>query len=809
MISQKITSWVMEYGKHSLAANAPCSLYSVLLEHKIIEDPFYRLNEKGATALSEKDMELSAKIYITAEMLEKKHIDLCFYGIDTLCDVYLGGEHLFYADNMHRTWRADVKNKVCEGENELRLHFYSPSEYIKRKNAEHYLYTSTAGGAVMEGTGHIRKSSCMFGWDWGPQLPDMGLYRDAFIEAYDARIDDIAIRQVHEAGKVKLLLSLLPSEQLDGMGAQVTVTSPDGREKEYPVSLERTNEIEIENPRLWWPNGLGGQPLYTLRFALTRGGETLDTAEKRIGLRTMTVSRDKDEYGEEFCACVNGVKFFSMGADYVPEDSILPHRTRERTEELIRACREANFNSVRVWGGGYYPDDCFYDICDEYGIVVWQDFMFACMNVLMTEEFEKNVRAEFCDVLKRIRHHASIGLLCGNNEMELALIEWSTCLRSKTQKVVDDYLLLYEKVIPEVCAEYAPDIFYWPASPSSHGGFDDPNSENVGDAHYWKVWHGGVPFEEYRKHYFRYCSEFGFEAFPSVKTLESFALPSDMRIDSEVMRSHQKCLSGNEKIMSYVKDYYRIPEKFEDFVYISQLLQADAIRYGAEHFRRYRGRCMGALYWQLNDCWPTVSWASVAYFGRWKALHHKAKGFFAPVLLSLHEEGEVKIANISNETRNDFEGEIHLAVRDASFRVIAEWRENVYVSALSSKDFAFPEEISGALCGKETELFLEYALICGGEDVCREAKIYAKPKDYRFENPQISANLREETGEFYLDLCAEKLAKSVMLEWQQADVRAEENFFDITNGSKSVRIFGEREAVLSEMPKIVSVYDVQ
>lgn len=809
MVSQKISSWEMEYGEHRLAANAPCSLYSVLLEHKIIEDPFYRMNEKAATALSENGMELRTNIYITEEMLAKKHVDLCFCGIDTLCDVYLGGEHLFYADNMHRTWRADVKNKVCKGENELRLHFYSPSEYIKRKNAEHYLYTSTAGGVVMEGTGHIRKSSCMFGWDWGPMLPDMGLYRDAFIEAYDARIDDIVIRQIHEAGGVKLLLSLAPSEMLAGIGASVEITSPDGSGKTYELSTQKTNEIEIENPELWWPNGLGGQPLYTLRFALTAGGETLDTAEKRIGLRTMTVSREADEYGKEFCAMVNGVKFFSMGADYIPEDSILPHRTRERTEALLSACRAVNFNSVRVWGGGYYPDDCFYDACDRMGLVIWQDFMFACMNVLMTEEFEANVRAEFCDVLKRIRHHASIGLLCGNNEMELALIEWSSCLRSKTQKVVDDYLLLYENVIPEVCAEYAPDIFYWPASPSSHGGFDDPNSENAGDAHYWKVWHGGVPFEEYRKHYFRYCSEFGFEAFPSVKTLESFALPRDMRIDSDVMRSHQKCLSGNEKIMSYVKDYYNIPEKFEDFVYISQLLQADAIRYGAEHFRRHRGRCMGALYWQLNDCWPTVSWASVDYFGRWKALHHKAKGFFAPVLLSLHEDGEAKIANISNETRNNFVGEIYLAVRDCSFRIVAEAREKASVPALSAKDFSFPAEIAEALCGRETELFLEYALLSDGADVCREGKIYAKPKEYGFENPKISANLREENGEFYLDLRAERFAKCVMLEWENADVHAEENFFDITNGSKSVRLTGEREAVLSEMPKITSVYDVQ
>lgn len=809
MIKQKLTAWEMEWRGQRFAAQAPCSLYSVLLAHKKIDDPFYRLNEKAATALSEEGMELCTRFTVTEEMLEKAHVALHFLGVDTLCEAYLGGEHLISMDNMHREWRAEVTGRVHAGENELRLCFRSPSEHIRRKNAEHYLYTSTAGGAVMEGTGHIRKASCMFGWDWGPMLPDMGLYRDVVLEAYDARIADVSVRQEHAGGGVKLRLSLEPSEAREGMAARAVICSPSGEEQELELALGGEVEVSVENPALWWPNGLGEQPLYGLRFELTAGGKTLDTAEKRIGLRTLTVSREADEYGEEFCACVNGVKFFSMGADYVPEDSILPHRTPERTRALLRSCKEANFNSVRVWGGGYYPDEWFYDACDEYGLVVWQDFMFACMNVLMTEEFEKSVRAEFRDVLKSIRHRACIGLLCGNNEMELALIEWSTCLRSKTQKVVDDYLLLYENVLPEVCAEYAPDIFYWPASPSSHGGFDDPNSENAGDAHYWKVWHGGVPFEEYRKHYFRYCSEFGFEAFPSVKTLESFALPEDMRIDSDVMRSHQKCLSGNEKIMSYVKDYYKVPEKFEDFVYISQLLQADAIRYGAEHFRRHRGRCMGALYWQLNDCWPTVSWASVDYFGRWKALHHKAKAFFAPVLLSLHEDGEEKLANISNETREDFCGEIYLAVRDASFIVVAEHREKVYVPALSAKDIAFPEEICAAIRGRETELFLEYALAADGRDVCREGKIYAKPKDFVFENPRITAELREENGEIYLDVRAEKFAKCVCLEWENAGVRAEENFFDITNGEKTVRLIGGRDAALSEMPKIISVFDVQ
>jgi len=768
------------------------------------------MNEKLATPLSEKDMELSAEFEITAEMLKKKHIDLCFYGIDTLCDVYLNGEHLFYAENMHRTWRADIKEKAKQGKNLLLLHFHSPSEYIRRKNAEHYLYTSTSGGVVMEGTGHIRKAHCMFGWDWGPMLPDMGLYRDVALEAYDVKIKSTEIRQRHENGRVWLSLSLEPSDVFEEMEASVKIYAPDGGSEEHALSLCGKTEIEILEPKLWWPKGLGGQVLYTLCFELRLNGKAEDGIEKNVGLRTMTVSREKDEYGEEFCACVNGVKFFSMGADYVPEDSILPHRTRERTEKLIRSCAEANFNAIRVWGGGYYPDDYFYELCDKYGIVIWQDFMFACMNVLMTSEFEANVRAELADVLERIRHHASIGLLCGNNEMELALIEWSTCLRSKTQKVVDDYLLLYESVIPEVCREYAPDIFYWPASPSSHGGFDNPNDENAGDTHYWKVWHGGVPFEEYRKHYFRYCSEFGFEAFPSVKTLKSFALPEEMYLDSPVMHSHQKCLSGNEKIMNYVKDYYKIPEEFSHFVYISQLLQADAIRYGVEHFRRHRGRCMGALYWQLNDCWPTISWSSLDYFGRRKALHHKAKGFFAPVLLSLHEDGEIKLFNVSNETREDFCGTVLLKVKNNSFCVLAEQRTEVFVPSLSAKDFCFEAEISEMIEAGKNELFLEYTLESeNGETLSREGKIYVRPCDYRFENPETEARVCEENGAFYLDIKASHFAKNVMVEWKNAEAETEENFFDITEGGARICISGAREAINSEIPEIISVYNVK
>ncbi len=806
MISYPLSQWTLHYKEHHLSGTVPCSLYSLLIENKIIEHPYYRMNEKAATVLSEEDCEMTSTFTVTEEMLAKKHLDICFYGLDTLCDVYLNETHMFYADNMHRTWRADIKNAVKYGENTVKLHFYSPSQYISRKNAEHFLYAANVG-FTLGGIGHIRKASCMFGWDWGPILPDMGLYRNVTIDAYDVRIEDVEIRQLHENGKVTLALTVTPSAFEESTESTVTITAPDGQKT--CLSLSGETHAVIEDPSLWWPNGLGGQPLYTLSFAIMKNGEILDEVTKTIGLRTLTISTEKDEYGEEFCAVVNGKKFFSMGADYIPEESILAWRSPERTEKLIRSCVKANYNALRVWGGGYYPDDVFYELCDKYGLVIWQDFMFACMNVLMTKEFEANVRAEFIDVLKRIRHHACIGLLCGNNEMELALIEWSSCKRSKTQKVVDDYLLLYENILPELCGTYASDIFYWPASPSSHGGFDDPNNENIGDTHYWAVWHGGIPFEEYRKHYFRYCSEFGFEAFPMMKTLKSFALPEDMELESPVMLSHQKCLSGNQKIMNYVKDYYRIPENFSHFVYLSQLVQADAIRFGVEHFRRFRGRCMGVLYWQLNDCWPTVSWSSIDYFGRWKALHYRARKFFAPVLISLHENGNEKIVNISNETLKDFYGTVSVAVKNNTFDVLATFRTDVFLPELSAKDILISEEISALLDENAKSLFLEYSLESNGVILERDGKIYVKPCDYCFEDPDLKANIREENGAYYLDITAKCYAKSVMIEWENADVEPEDSFFDITDGKISVLLNGTKEAIESEPPKLLSAYDVQ
>ena len=561
----------------------------------------------------------------------------------------------------------------------------------------------------------------MSGWDWGACLPDGGIFRPVTLLGIEsARLDSVYIRQVHEDGKVLLIPEVdvetvdeaeidtdeknsaeMPDQGVESeadedlLEYEVTVTAPDGTKI---VSDGSPDEIVIENPQFWWPNGLGEQPLYQVQVDLKAGDKTVDTWCKKIGLRTLTMHIEKDEWGESFAHEVNGYQVFAMGADYIPEDNLLQRTSKERTRELLLQCKRANFNTIRVWGGGYYPEDWFFDLCDELGLMVWQDFMFACSVYELTPEFEANIRQEFIDNIKRIRHHASLALWCGNNEMEM-FVKQGNWVTKPTE--VRDYLLMYERIIPEVLREYDPDTFYWPASPSSGGSFDEPNDPNRGDVHYWEVWHGNKPFAEYRKYFFRYASEFGFQSFPSVKTLETVTDdPRELNPFSYVMEKHQRNYGGNGKIAKYMQAAYRYPENFSDFVYASQLLQADGIRYGVEHYRRNRGRCMGAIYWQLNDCWPVISWSSIDYYGRWKALHYYAKRFFAPVMLSCEEQSWMTVEadmnrqhfefeksirlNVTNETLSARKVLVKFAVRDASAKILRQEERWVEVPALSS-----------------------------------------------------------------------------------------------------------------------------
>lgn len=792
--------WQMTKDDNVTSGVVPGSVYSFLLNSGKMEDPYYRDKELDALALLNYDYTFTRHFDISDDILSCRHIFLHCDGLDTMCNIVVNHQLVGVADNMHRVWEFDIGHVVQHGSNHIDIHFSSPTKYIKQAYQNDFI-----GGTyhAMAGFPHLRKAHCMFGWDWGPRLPDAGIWRDIYIVGVEqSRIVDLHIRQSHKEGQVWLTASLMQSGNL---ATKILLHTPDGGVYEMP----KGHPYKVEKPQLWWPNGYGLHPLYTVTAQLLEDNVVVESRDLRVGLRTMTVIREKDEWGESFAQCVNGVRYFAMGADYIPEDNLLSRVAPRRTRELLQQCVAANFNSIRVWGGGYYPDDFFFDVCDELGLVVWQDFMFACANYSLTEDFEKNIRQEFIDNVKRLRHHPSLGLWCGNNEMEMFQLEGEYSGNCKTRS---DYIRMFEHIIPEVLREYDPDTYYWPASPSSGGGFDAPNDPNRGDVHYWDVWHGGKPFSEYRKFYFRYASEFGFQSFPCMKTIESFTLPQDRNIFSRVMEMHQRNEGANGKIMNYLAQTFLYPNNLDTLIYASQLLQAEAIKYGVEHWRRHRGRCMGAIYWQLNDIWPVASWASIDYFGRWKALHYYAKRFFAPLTISCHEVGETtnRLAVISEPS--DIETSAHLCVcnetlqprevtvcwqlREATSKVLEESEIALVVPRLTSvwADKIMFENIDYLGC------YFSYQLVENHKTVARGTSLFTAPKHFAWQNPLLSYELLNDT----ITITAKAYAKCIEIYSPDSDLVFEDNFFDMDAGEYLVKI-------LSGNPKTLhlrSIYDI-
>ena len=800
MVIQKVTEgWKVRSCQtgQCFETKVPGTVYGTWLEHGAMEDPYWRDCEDDALAMMEGEYEYETTLPFCEELMSCRAIRLKFEGIDTLADIYFNGNHLGVADNMHRVWEYPVKSLAAEsgGVNTIRVRFHSPLSFIK----EAYEKSPYDGSPeAMQGFPLLRKSHCSFGWDWGPRLPDAGLFRPvSLVGVEQAEIRDVWIRQIHREGTVSLSCDIAVESVCDTVcTCELKVTGPKG---DTSVSqLQRKNGgffggIVIDNPELWWPNGYGSQPLYRVEAVLKANGEIQDIQSRMVGLRTMKVNTGADEYGSRFAHEVNGVEIFAMGADYIPEDCIRGRVNRERTRTLLEHCRDCNFNVIRVWGGGYYPDDFFYDLCDELGLIVWQDFMFACAVYPLTPEFEANVTAEIRDNVRRIRHHACLGLWCGNNEMEMFLAnnQW---VRKPLQKT--EYLIMNERIIPELLRQYDPDTFYWPSSPSSGGDFDSPNDPDRGDVHYWEVWHGGLPFTDYRNYYFRYLSEFGFQSFPAVKTIEQFTAPEDRNIFSYVMEKHQKNAGANGKILQYMSQMYLYPESLELLVYVSQLLQAEAIRYGVEHFRRNRGRCMGCVYWQLNDCWPVASWSSIDYYGRWKALHYFAKRFFAPVLLSCEEEGALsssmnvneenrrirKAARfcVTNETRERITGVIRWSLRDASSRIHQQGQYCVEAEPLSVCSFPQMEFTEADM----RRWYLSYELWIGDRRVSHGSSLFVPPKHFEFEDPQLEV---WQEGEMVC-IRSSAFAKGVELGNKDGDLLLSDNYFDMDAGVERVRV---------------------
>ena len=826
-------------------AKVPGTVLSVLLEHGAIEDPFYRRNEYQTRELFRGDYEFSREFEIAGELLQKENVELVCEGLDTLTEIRINGKCIVHTDNMHRTWRLPVSDALREGMNTISILFRSPLRYIDEYRYGENREVQYVPCGCMEGNQILRKAHSMFGWDWGPQLIDAGIFRDIYLEAWSgARIEDVDIRQHHDPdgsvrlqvyagisgedeGETTVRLLCPDTENTEGRAAAETKMIRAGRDGAHcPGVCTAEAELTVREPQLWWPAGYGEQPLYRVEIChYDAEGRLADRTEKTIGLRTLTISRDVDEWGREFAFMINGVKIFTMGGNYIPEDCLYTRITEERQEYLVRSMVRANYNCVRVWGGGYYPSDCFYDLCDRYGLIVWQDLMFACNVYEVTDHFAENCRQEVLDNLKRLRHHACLGLICGNNEIESAWHHWGD-FQKESVHLRADYIRLFEEILPRAVKEAAPDTFYWPSSPSSGGCFDDPDNENNGDTHYWSVWHGQLPFTDFGNHYFRFCSEFGFQSFPCMKTIDSFTLEEDRNIFSRVMESHQKNDSANGKMLYYLSENFLCPSTLEQTVYISQILQGMAVRYGVEHWRRNRGRCMGALYWQVNDNWPAPSWSSIDYFGRWKALHYMAREFYARRAASLETDGGRIRLWTENETADRQDYRMQIILKKMDFTVVAQTAASGSVEAYESAPgaeldlehcHAYQELKKNSASGEDAdeELFVEGVVIYADGTVRRSTETLLPYKYLRLPRPVIHTEISRRGTEYEIRLEADSFAAFVELSVRDADVIFSENYFHITGKEERTILLEEEvsgiriqdEEDLAERLRIVSLTD--
>ena len=793
----------------------PGTVLSGLVDNGVIEDPFYRDNEYKTRELFWKDYEFSREFEIRKETLDEEYVNLVCEGLDTLADIYLNGKLVASTNNMHRTWRFPAKDALREGTNQIRIVFRSVLKYIEnyeyRKNRE----IKYVPCGAMKGNQLLRKAHSMFGWDWGPQLIDAGIFRDIYLESYTmVVIDEVEIHQElsqeKETETANLTVLVKTKGQIEeGQKIKISLkekkSGVEAANAETVVSTEKTKvQFFVKNPKKWWPNGYGEQNLYVLSVELLdASGAVRDKEEKTIGIRSLTISQEKDEWGQEFAFMINGVKIFTRGGNYIPEDCLYTRITKERQEFLLKSCVEANFNCIRIWGGGYYPTDTFYELCDEYGLIVWQDLMYACNVYDVTDEFAENIRQETLDNVKRLRHHACLGLWCGNNEIESAWNHWGD-FQIESQYLRADYIKQFEDILPKAVKEADKDTFYWPSSPSSGGCLDEPDAENRGDNHYWDVWHGQKPFSDYQKYFFRFCSEFGFQSFPCMKTVESFTKETDRNIFSEVMESHQKNDAANGKMLYYLSENFRYPKDFKSLLYATQILQAMAIKSGVEHWRRNRGRCMGTLYWQVNDNWPVASWSSIDYFGRWKALHYAAVHFYAPVAASIKRDGTKISVYLENETflSQDYQVELKLKTLDlkeldsVSAKGTTEKLSSAEILEKDYKDFF--EEVGKETAGKvkKQQVFAEAVITLADGTVLKEVEIFVPYKYLDLNNAVIETSVAEQETEYRITLKADTFVPFLELDLVDADAVFTDNYIMLTD-TKPTEIVLKKEKMFA------------
>ena len=769
-------------------ATVPGCVHTDLLANKLIDDPFYRDNEKKQQWIGKTDWEYQTTFRITPQTLARENVELVFEGLDTYANVFLNEQLVLKADNMFRTWRVNAKPALKPGENTLRIVFRSPINEILPVMAKLNYQLPASNDQGEKTSPFTRKAPYHYGWDWGPRFVTSGVWRPVSLEAWDhARVDNLQMVVKKISPDLAELTANVEVEASAAGAATIVlenVTDKTVAGKQQLNLQPGTNQVSfnftVPKPKLWWPNGLGSQPLYTFRAHSLVNGRITGEKSTRTGLRTLELRRQRDEAGESFMFMVNGIPVFAKGGNWIPADSFPTRITKDKYEFLLKSVHDTNMNMLRVWGGGIYEADDFYELCDEMGILIWQDYMFACSMYPANQEFLDNVRAEAIDNVKRLRNHPSIVLWAGNNEIETAWRNWGW-RQNLPASLWDDYQKIFHGVLQEVSAKYDPTRPYWPSSP--HGGLaDDPESLHSGDVHFWQVWHAAEPFSAYEKQMPRFMSEYGFQSFPNIETVKSYTVPSERDIESPIMLAHQRHPRGNQLVREYMLREYAQPKDFDSFLYVSQVLQAEGIRIGAEHLRRIMPHNMGSLYWQIDDCWPVASWSSIDYYGRWKALQYYARRFYSELLISPTVQNDYLKLFVVSDRPKAVPARIRVTLMNFDGAALKSFVRDVNVEPLTSRSY-FDLRVDELLGGNDMKRIVVYCeLLVNDKTVSDHDYFFAPFKELTLSKPDITPEVIRTRNGFSVKLTSDKFAKAVYLTVPEHDGFFSDNYFNLAPG---------------------------
>ena len=792
-----------------LPATVPGTVHQDLIDNDKLVNPFYGLNEEKVQWVEKEDWQYRTTFIVTKEQLARQAAVLKFEGLDTYADIYLNGSLLERTDNMFVGYELPVKEVLREGENRLQVYFHSPiKQAMPQWETDGFDYPADNDHSKIRVSIYSRKAPYSFGWDWGIRLATSGIWRPVTLEFYDAAsIEDFYVHQESvnkELAKVNNVLEV-KSVATAPQQAEVTLTysyknEPEVKEQKNVTLQPGCNEIslpiEIANPHLWMPNGWGEAALYDFELSVKVDGRVVASEKKRIGLRTVKVVLEDDKDGKAFYFVVNGQPMFAKGSNFIPNDALLPNVTAERYYQLMKDVKDAHHNMIRVWGGGIYEDNRFYEAADEMGILVWQDFIFACTTYPSDPNFLRRVAEEAEYNIKRLRNHASLAMWCGNNEIYEGMRFWGWKRRYKNpviwEEMQEGYNKLFHQLLPDMVKKYDGDRFYMHGSPYE-ANWGRPNTWKIADSHNWGTWYGRKPFESLDKERSRFVSEFGFQSFPEMKTLGTFAEPKDYALESEVMNAHQKASIGNALIKKTMALYYDVPEDFEELVYKGLVLQGYGIRHGIEAHRRNRPYCMGSLYWQLNDSWPVVSWSSIDYYGNWKAMHYQGKRAFAPVLLNVFQEGDdLCFYTLSDELKDYKDATLQWKLMDFNGKVLN--KKTVKGEVPANVSAVFHKETYSDWATDPTRTLLLVTLKDRQGKVLSEVIHYFSfPKDQELPDAKVSYKIKTFDGKCEVTLSAKQLARDIFVEIPVQGAKFTDNFFDLLPGqTKKITITSDK-----------------